>query len=115
MTTTLTPLFTSDPFPLSISTPFFQTQFNDFNCSSLATLFTGTWRSFNEIYRTNYDTYTHPISLKGIGYDLYEKEKEKSKNKSLHGKKHRNSKEVKFEGVAITSTWTLQEIEEATR
>jgi hypothetical protein len=47
----------------------------------------GTWRSFNEIYGTNYDTYSHPIAFKGIGYDLYAKEKEKEKEKKMMKKK----------------------------
>ena len=80
----------------------------------------GTWRSFNEIYRTNYDTYTHPVTLKGLGYDLYEKEKEILKKKSSGGKKKRISKESKssvgkFENIAITSTWTLHENQRSVR
>lgn len=35
----------------------------------------GTWRSFNEIYQTNKDTYTNPVSLSGVGYNAFEKEK----------------------------------------
>jgi hypothetical protein len=67
----------------------------------------GTWRSFNEIYKTDLDTYTNPVALSGIGYSVFEKEKTRIETENRKYYRSKKGVEQSIADIKSIFTWPL--------
>ena len=75
--------------------------------SSIVLTVSGTWRSFNEIYKTDLDTYTNPAMLSGIGHSVFEKEKLHIESQNRKFYRSRKGKEQNIADFKSSFTWPL--------
>ena len=68
----------------------------------------GTWRSFNEIYRTDLDTYVSPHYLSGISYTTLKSEENRIETNNRRFYRSNKGKALDIKDFKSTFTWPLE-------
>ena len=68
----------------------------------------GTWRSFNEIYRTEKDTYVSPHYLSGISYSTLKSIENRVETNNRRFYRSKKGKPMDIDDFKSTFTWPLQ-------